>query len=130
MTLKVEDLMYKGDQIPLCHPNDKVFDVLVELSNKRCGCLLVRDNESRLLGIFTDGDLRRSIQNFGMQVFEKRIEELMTRSAKFVSKNLLAWEAIQLMQTPPNHWITVMPVVEDEKIVGVIRMHDIIHAGI
>ena len=60
MILKVKDLMLKGERIPVCGPEDRLGDILVELSNKRCGCILIVDQEDKLLGIFTDGDLRRS----------------------------------------------------------------------
>jgi arabinose-5-phosphate isomerase len=130
MTLLVEDIMIKGEEVPLCFPEDSLQQVLVELSNKRCGCLLIADREKSLLGIFTDGDLRRALQIQGPHVLEKRMESLMTPSATVVEKTLLAWEAIQIMQRDPKKWIMVCPVVEAQKIVGIIRMHDIIHSGI
>src|SRR5271170_2711090 len=61
ITLKVSDLMLKGDSIPICREQDRLIDVLHELTAKRCGCLLIGDAGS-LLGIFTDGDLRRAIE--------------------------------------------------------------------
>jgi arabinose-5-phosphate isomerase len=68
ITLKVKDLMLKGPSIPTCKPQDKLVDTLVELSNKKCGCILVLDQEQELKGIFTDGDLRRALQNHGPHV--------------------------------------------------------------
>lgn len=129
-TLAVQDLMIHGENVPLCKPQDRLRDVLVELSNKKCGCLIVIDDERNLLGIFTDGDLRRSLQSLGSQVLEKSIEQLMTRSALAVPKEALAWDAMKFMQKDPKKWIMVLPVLEEEKVVGIIRMHDIIHSGI
>ena len=128
--LKVEDLMIKGPGIPLCLPDKKVGDVLAELSEKKCGCLVVTGKENSFLGIFTDGDLRRSLQNLGSYTLEKRIEDLMTRTAIVVQSSDLAWDALKLMQKDPKRWIMMTPVLENGKVVGLLRMHDIIHAGI
>lgn len=129
-TLTVDDLMMRGDQIPLCHPENRLADVLVELSNKRCGCLIIVDKDKKLQGIFTDGDLRRALQTQGSGILEQKLETLMTRSAKYIEKETMAWDAAKFMQKDPKKWILVLPVVEGQKVVGVIRMHDIIHAGI
>ncbi len=128
--LKVEDLMIKGPQVPLCQPHDKVGDVLLELSNKKCGCLVVTGEDSAFLGVFTDGDLRRSLQALGSNMLEKTIAELMTCSAIVVQSSDLAWDALKVMQKDPKRWIMVTPVLQDNKVVGLLRMHDIIHAGI
>jgi arabinose-5-phosphate isomerase len=61
---------------------------------------------------------------------QKTIEELMTRSPISTKSDVLAWDALKLMQKDPKRWIMVLPVIEDEKVVGLIRMHDIIHTGI
>ena len=128
ITLFVRDLMKTKDEIPLCRPEDKLVDVIVELSNKKCGCLLVADSDRTLLGIFTDGDLRRALQEKGAMVLEKKMDELMTSSAIFVQPNDLAHKALQIMQT--KRFVTVAPVLEQRKVVGLIRMHDIVHEGI
>ncbi len=87
MTLKVKDLMLTGNRIPICRPEDYLRDILVELSNKRCGCVLIADQNFKLLGIFTDGDLRRTLQKFGAQVLESCMYEIMTPiPALFVQK--------------------------------------------
>ena len=131
MTLTVQDLMFKGDQIPSCLEGELLLDILPELSNKKCGCILVVDRQKQLLGIFTDGDLRRALQVHGKSALEKRIGELMTRTPSSVAKHLLAYDALQMMQKDPRRWITVLPVLEeDRKVVGVIRMHDIINSGL
>jgi len=130
MTLLVDDIMIKGDNIPLCHPEDRLVDVLVELSNKKCGCLLVVDHKKNLLGIFTDGDLRRALQTQGSKILEQKMKELMTSGAITLSKEMLAWEAMQIMQKDPKRWVMVCPVLEEEKVVGIVRMHDIVQAGL
>ena len=128
--LKVQDIMIKGSSIPLCFPKDRVGDILPELTEKKCGCLVVTGEESSFLGIFTDGDLRRSLQSLGSHTLEKKVEELMTRTAIVVQSSDLAWDALKLMQKDPKRWIMMTPVLENSKVVGLLRMHDIIHAGI
>lgn len=128
---RVKDLMIKGEGIPLAHPNDKLVDILVELSNKRCGCVLVTDESEQLLGIFTDGDLRRALQGKGSLALEGKMEDLMTQNPRSIQAQMLAWDALHLMEADQKHPITVLPVLDEEgKIVGVIKMHDIIQAGL
>lgn len=130
MNLTVGDIMIKGDHVPICHIEDRLVDVLVELSNKKCGCLLVVDNQKNFLGIFTDGDLRRSLQAIGSKVLEHQMGSLMTVSAYWTDKETLAWDAMKVMQKDPKRWIMVLPVLEGRKVVGIIRMHDIIQSGL
>jgi arabinose-5-phosphate isomerase len=126
ITFKVADLMLKDSDIPLCRPTDQLLDVLHELSLKRCGCLLVADEKGTLKGIFTDGDLRRAIQSKGPDALGKPISELMTASPKSISPDQLAFEAVKKMEEDPARLITVLPVLEQGRVVGLIRMHDIL----
>lgn len=126
----VKDLMLVDEALPLCAPQDRLIDRLVELSNKRCGCLLIVSTDQDLLGIFTDGDLRRALQAEGSAVLEKSMQELMTRSPITVEETCLALEAIQIMQENPKRFVMMLPVVKERKLIGLIHMHDIIRAGI
>lgn len=130
ITIRVEDLMIRGESLPLCSPKDKLFDTLVELSNKRCGCVLVVDEKMKLLGIFTDGDLRRALQNKGANVLEKEMQSLMNKKPRSINPNKLALEAMSLMEKDQRQAITVLPVIEEEKVVGLIKLHDIVQSGI
>lgn len=131
VSLKVEELMLKGSQLPISRPQSKLIDSLVELSNKRCGCLLVIDDQNKLQGIFTDGDLRRALQNNGPDALHTSIEELMTLSPRWIAPEALAWQALQLMEAVPQKEITVLPVLDDENnVLGLIKMHDILQSGI
>lgn len=131
ITMKVEDLMLTGSKVPLCHPQDKLVDTLVELSNKRCGCVLIVNEEKKLQGIFTDGDLRRALSHKGPQALELPMEQLMTPTARSVSPGKLAWEAMQLMESDQKHPITCLAVLEENrKVLGLIKMHDIIQSGL
>lgn len=128
ITLFVSDLMKVGKDLPLCGPDDRLVNVIVELSNKRCGCLLIVSPDQTLLGIFTDGDLRRALQEHGAMVLERKMKDLMTRSLIAVEPDDLAYQAVQKMQS--DRFVMVAPVIEKNKLVGLIRMHDIVHKGI
>ena len=130
ITMKVSDLMLKGNDLPLCLPTDLLIDVLHELSSKRCGCLLVVDEKKTLQGIFTDGDLRRSMEQKGAKALQLPMEDLMTLSPKTVGPAILALEAVHTMEKDSSRPITVLPVLERSQVIGLIRMHDIIQAGL
>lgn len=131
MTLKVEDLMLTGSATPICHPDDKLIDRLSELSNKKCGCLLVIDDTKHLHGIFTDGDLRRVLQNLGAKALESTIKDLMNRTPRHISPKKLAWEALQMMESDQKSPITILPVLnEQSQVTGLIRLHDLLQAGV
>lgn len=131
MILKVEDLMFREQNIPTANPSDKLIDVLFELSDKKCGALLIVDEEKKLLGIFTDGDLRRALQAKGPSVLEQSMRDLMINSTVVASQGQLAWDALALMQKDPKKYITTLPVVlNDRTVIGILRLHDIVQAGI
>jgi arabinose-5-phosphate isomerase len=131
ITLKVKDLMLTGGKIPICTPEDKLGQVLVELSNKRCGCILVIDQEKKLKGIFTDGDLRRTLQRFGGTVLDVPMAELMTPNPKCILPELLGWDAMKLMEADYQKRITALPVIDEQGVVlGLLHMHDVIQSGL
>lgn len=131
ITLKVRDLMLRGDRMPLCKPEDRLGDILMELSNKRCGCILVADDNSKLLGIFTDGDLRRTLQKMGGQVLELQVQEVMNPRPSTIAPDILAWEAMKIMEADYKRRIMMLPVVDsDSNILGLLHLHDVIQSGI
>jgi arabinose-5-phosphate isomerase len=131
ITLKVKDLMLTDSKVPLCYPEMKLVDTLVELSNKRCGCLLVVDQSQRLLGIFTDGDLRRALQRFGGAVLEAPMGELMTKNPRWIGPEMLAWDAMKMMEADYQKRIMVLPVIDSERhVLGLLHLHDIIQSGL
>ncbi|MBT3394645.1 MAG: KpsF/GutQ family sugar-phosphate isomerase [Waddliaceae bacterium] len=129
ITMRVRDLMLHGDKIPICSPEDKLFDVLVELSNKQCGCVVVT-KEEKICGIFTDGDLRRSLQEKGGDVLNVPMKDLMMENPRSIEAGKLAAEAMHVMEDDQKHPIMVLPVTEGDKLVGVIKMHDIVQSGL
>ncbi|HRD55460.1 MAG TPA: KpsF/GutQ family sugar-phosphate isomerase [Parachlamydiaceae bacterium] len=131
MSLKVKHLMLQGASLPLCEKNDRLSDILVELSNKKTGCILVLGEGNSLEGIFTDGDLRRSLQHFGSDILDKKMDELMTKTPKWVAAETLAVDAVKIMENDQKKAITVLPVLEGgQKLVGLISLHDILQSGI
>jgi arabinose-5-phosphate isomerase len=130
ISLKVSDLMLQGKDLPLCSTEDKLVDLLVELSNKKCGCLLVVNDKRELLGIFTDGDLRRSLQLFGPTSLQMQVGELMTHNPRTCTPQMLAVSALEMMESIQKNPITVLPVLVGQELVGLIRMHDIVQTGI
>ncbi len=129
-TIKVEDIMVKKEELPLCSPAEKLQDILEEFSNKRLGCILAIDDLGHLQGIYTDGDLRRSLQVLGSDVMQKTVGDLMNSSPLSTTRDELAWEALKRMRREPKRWITALPVLEEGRLVGLVRMHDIVNKGI
>ena len=129
--LKVSDLMIVEPYLPLCIKENKIVDVLVELSNKKCGCILVVDDEMLLEGIFTDGDLRRLLQSHGSDVLDLSIQEVMTKEPRFIAENVSAFHAMKEMEQDQLKPVTVLPVLDiNRKLLGLIKMHDILQSGI
>ena len=122
----VEDLMAKNKDLPVVSRDMTLSDTLIEISSKGLGVALVVE-EKRLVGIFTDGDLRRTL-NQVKDPLNKKIENYMTKRTKTILKNKLAIEALDIMQ---KNKIYSIAVVDSKKIpVGIIRMHDLIEAGL
>lgn len=126
ITLHVADVMLQGEKIPFSRSQDLLIHVLPELSAKRCGCLIVVDQGKNLQGIFTDGDLRRSLEKRGALALQVPIGELMTRGAKTTSPDVLLWDALRQMEEDPVRLVTVLPVVNGRLVVGLLRLHDIL----
>ena len=122
----VEDLMAKNKDLPVVTRDMTLSDTLIEISSKGLGVALVVE-EKRLVGIFTDGDLRRTL-NQVKDPLNKKIENYMTKRTKTILKNKLAIEALDIMQ---KNKIYSIAVVDSKKIpVGIIRMHDLVEAGL
>jgi arabinose-5-phosphate isomerase len=134
LTLKVSELMLRGQALPLCGPEDKVVDMLVELSAKRCGTLLIIDERGYLLGIFTDGDLRRGLQTYGAEVLAFSMKDVMTKTARVVLADALAMDALEMMEADQKRAVTVLPVVHKEqdgmRLLGLLKLHDILQSGL
>ena len=125
--VRVCDVMIEKKDLPLCQLEETLGGVLEAFSDRRCGCVVVTDCNMCLKGIFTDGDLRRSMQKGGAAILKRPLKELMTQFPKAIDPKALLAEALQLMEKDPKTPITVLPVVDEEqKVLGMIKLHDIL----
>ena len=121
--LKIKTLMHKGGQIPSVGPQTPMNDVLEEMSGKKLGMTCVLDPNKRLLGIITDGDLRRMLQKFGNTFHEKSAKDCMTAHPVTIDKEDLATKALNLME---ERKITSLIVTNSEGgVEGLIHLHDL-----
>lgn len=127
LTLRVEDLMHKSPSVP---PDAGWLDVVKAISTHALGAVNVVDGGSHLLGIVTDGDLRRTIERTSPEAFSSlTAEDMMTRSPVGASPEMLAYDALRIMEDRPSQ-ISVLPVVKDGRCVGLLRLHDIVRSGL
>ncbi len=127
LLLLIDDVMHVGDQMPRSAPDDLLKEALLEMSRKGLGTTVVVDRDERVLGVFTDGDLRRTLDR-QLDVHAARVAEVMTRDCKTIAPGTLAAEALRMMQ---QHKINALPVVSSAgTLVGVLNMHDLLRAGV
>jgi arabinose-5-phosphate isomerase len=133
LTLRVADLMHTDSENPTIGGDASWMDIVSTISQYGLGAVNVVSDEGKLLGIVTDGDLRRSLQRVGPRDFSfanLTCDELMTRNPVVTSPETLAFEALHLMEDRPSQ-ISVLPVVDSSgKCVGLIRLHDIVRSGL
>jgi arabinose-5-phosphate isomerase len=123
--LKVSDV-FVHNQIPMVAPDAPLKDVILEISSKRLGCTAVCRSDKKLLGIITDGDLRRMLQK-DVNLTSLKAEEIMSRTPKRIEKDEFAVKALHMMQESS---ITQLVVVEGETVAGFIHLHDLLKEGI
>ncbi len=127
LLILIRDIMHAGDDLPIVRDNVPLVDALMEMSNKSLGMTAVLDGNDKLVGVFTDGDLRRAVDK-GMDIYKAGVAEVMTKGGKTVAPDDLAVEALRLMET---HKINALLVVdEDKNLVGALNMHDLLRAGV
>lgn len=129
LILHVQDVMKPLAGLPLCGPEDKLVNVLVELSSKGCGCVLIVDGSMKLLGTFTDGDLRRKLSEHGGSVLQMSMMEIMSNTPKITTSETKAFEAMRLMENK----VSFLPVVQDAKsmtLTGLVTLHGLVNAGL
>lgn len=127
LLLRVSDVMHAGDQVPRIHKNASLGETLGMMTAKGFGMTAVMDDDNKLVGIFTDGDLRRCIDK-GIDIGQVNVEQVMTPSPRTVQSQILAAQALNLME---SNKITAL-IVEDPngQAVGVLHMHDLLRAGL
>ncbi len=126
LILKVDDLMAQGDENATVNDTETLKDAIIELSKKGLGVVAITDAENNLLGIITDGDLRRQLEK-GVNVYDLYVNDIMTGKPLAIKSGKLAVEALNIMREKN---ITCLPVIKESKIIGTIRLQDIIRVGI
>ena len=126
--IKVKDLMHTGNSLPLVSSKIPMSQAVIEMSSKRLGHAIVINDTGKMLGIITDGDVRRGLEKWGGRLFEKKAKNVMTKNPKIVAQEELAAKALAIME---SYSITAL-VIPDTKgrPVGIIHLHDILKQGI
>lgn len=128
LLLHVEHLMHQGDEIPKVYADTPLNQALYEITDKRLGMTTIVDDENRLLGIFTDGDLRRLLDKEQQFNVSLPVANVMTTQPATIQAHVRAVEALkQLREKKINQFVVVD---ENNMVIGVISMHDLIHAGV
>ncbi len=129
LLLRVEDLMHLGEDVPTVNANTPLKDALYVISSKKLGITGVVDDQGNLVGVFTDGDLRRKIEQ-GIEVLNRPIGELMGGKPKRILRSNLAAKSLQRMEEYQITSLFVFESEEDQKPIGIIHLHDLLKAGV
>ncbi|MCH2670475.1 MAG: CBS domain-containing protein, partial [Gammaproteobacteria bacterium] len=127
LLIRVKDIMHTEEELPIVGHETPISDGLLEMSQKSLGITAVVDNDANLLGVFTDGDLRRTLDQ-RTDIHSTPISKVMTIGGKTIKQNQLAMEAVHLME---ENGITALLVIDSKnKLVGALNIHDLFRAGI
>jgi arabinose-5-phosphate isomerase len=129
LLLKVEDLMHVGKAFPMVSEKTLMKDAIFEITSKRLGVTAVCNTEGHLMGVITDGDLRRALEKFS-DLFDREAFEVMTKNPKWIEKDALAAKAVQRMEEYSITSLFVFKKAEDKVPVGIIHLHDLLKAGV
>jgi arabinose-5-phosphate isomerase len=133
LLLRVDDLMHRDGDVPLVDEHALMKEAILVITSKRLGVTGVTDRHGNLVGIITDGDLRRGLQAYGDGILSKRADEIMTRKPKSIEKDALALQALAKMEENVPGPITSLFVVEkpgDTMPIGILHIHALLKAGI
>ena len=128
LLLHITDVMHAGDEVPRIHAGATISEALVEMSRKRLGITAVVDDAGALLGLYTDGDLRRTLVDAAVDLRHTTIDRVMTRTPRTIGADALAVEAARLME---EHKINALLVVDgSNRVVGALNIHDLLRARV
>ena len=133
LLLRVGDLMHRDGDVPLVDEATLMKEAILVITSKRLGITGVTNKQGSLVGVITDGDLRRGLQTHGDAILSKKAEEIMTLKPRSIEKDALASEALAKMEEDGARPITALFVVEkpaDRKPIGILHIHDLLKAGI
>ena len=126
LLLSLGDIMHRGDEIPIVYETDKLASGLIEMSEKALGMTAVKNDNNELVGIFTDGDLRRTLEN-KVDIQNTCMKEVMKKDPYIMSEDTLAYNAVATIQEMK---ITSLLIVKDKKVIGALNIHDLFRAGV
>jgi arabinose-5-phosphate isomerase len=129
LLLKVEDLMHVGKAFPMVSEKTLMKDAVFEITSKRLGVTGVCNAEGHLVGVITDGDLRRALEKFS-DLFNREASEVMTKNPKWIERDALAAKAVQMMEEYSITSLFVFDKGGDRVPVGIIHLHDLLKAGV
>ena len=130
LLMTVADVMHAGDENPLVKGDMKVQDALFIITDKGLGAVSVVDAENKMIGVLTDGDIRRGLSQ-GFSFLTRPVTELMTKAPKTITQDKLAAEALQLMESNKPRPITVLPGIDaDKHVIGLLHMTDLVRQGV
>lgn len=130
LLLTVDDIMHSGTENPLVKADISVQDALFVITDKGLGAVSVVDDDNKMLGVLTDGDIRRGLSK-GVDFLKRPVTELMTASPKTITKEKLAAQALHIMESNRPKPITVLPVVDAENhVIGLLHMTDLVRQGV
>ena len=126
LLLTVDGIMHTGNEIPVVKMGSSLSLALIEMSQKRLGATLIVDDNGKLKGIFTDGDLRRALDK-NIDIHKVKIENVMNVACKTINSTMSAIDALRFME---KYKITLLAVIDDGNLVGVVHMHDLLSTGL
>jgi len=128
LLLKISDVMHVDTKIPMVGADVTMTEALVEMTHKGLGMTAIVDSERRLLGVFTDGDLRRAVDDDDIDLRTTAVTRLMTPHPKTIAADKLAVEAARLMEAHKIHALLVVD--DDNRVVGALNIHDLLRARV
>lgn len=130
LLLTVGNIMHKGDENPIVPENTTVQEALFVITDKGLGAVSVVDENGKMCGVLTDGDIRRGLRK-GVEFLSHSVTEIMTKAPKYITEDKLAAQALHLMESNKPKPITVLPVVDAEmKVIGLLHMTDLVRQGV
>ncbi|MEG1727509.1 MAG: KpsF/GutQ family sugar-phosphate isomerase [Acidaminococcaceae bacterium] len=130
LLMTVADIMHKDEENPVVRGDMKVQDALFVITDKGLGAVSVVDEKEQMIGVLTDGDIRRGLSQ-GFSFLTRPVTELMTKSPKTITQDKLAAQALHLMESNHPRPITVLPVLDDRRhVIGLLHMTDLVRQGV
>ena len=128
LLLHVQDIMHTGEAVPKTHRDASLREALIEMTNKSLGMTVIVDNDDRIAGVFTDGDLRRLLDHGEVNISTIRITDVMIKNCKTGSAHMLASEVLAMME---KHKINALPIIDEQsRVVGAVNFQDLLRAGV